>query len=133
MALFFKSRARVEEAYARSLTEMSRDLTDNYHKGDGKAGSVLTSSSLRPVCSCARTPNLTSLVLVRFPRRSTFFKAYQDTLRIHDVIAGKRNGFATRLNEMSDELSVLAKEMEKTRKQVRSSALSKQLTSGQRS
>ena len=40
VALFFKSRARVEEAYARSLTEMSRDLTDNYHKGDGKAGSV---------------------------------------------------------------------------------------------
>ena len=50
----------------------------------------------------------------------TFFKAYQDTLRIHDQIASKRNGFATRLNEMSDELSVLAKEMEKTRKQVRS-------------
>jgi hypothetical protein len=85
VALFFKSRARVEEAYARSLTEMGRDLMDNYHKGDGKAGS--------------------------------FFKAYQDTLRIHDLVAAKRTGFANHLNEMSEELTVLAKEMEKTRKQ----------------
>lgn len=38
VALFFKSRARVEESYARSLGEMGRDLMDGYSKGDGKAG-----------------------------------------------------------------------------------------------
>ncbi|KAL7414594.1 GTPase activating protein [Mrakia frigida] len=85
VALFFKSRARVEESYARSLGEMGRDLMDNYSKGDGKAGS--------------------------------FLKAYQDTLRIHDSLAQQRLKFAQRLNEMGEELSHLAKEMEKTRKQ----------------
>jgi hypothetical protein len=46
-----------------------------------------------------------------------------DTLRIHDNVAQQRIKFSTRLNEMGDDLANLAKEMEKTRKQVRGSLL----------
>lgn len=49
----------------------------------------------------------------------TFIKAYQDSLKTNDQIAQQRLRFATRLNEMGDELASLGKEMEKARKQVR--------------
>ena len=39
-------------------------------------------------------------------------------MKIHDVMAENRVRFAQKLNEMSDELSNLVKEVEKTRKQV---------------
>jgi len=39
-------------------------------------------------------------------------------MRIHDLMAENRLRFAQRLNEMSDELNNLAKEVEKNRKQV---------------
>lgn len=39
-------------------------------------------------------------------------------MRIHEVMAENRLKFAQRLNEMSDELTNLAKEVDKNRKQV---------------
>ena len=44
--------------------------------------------------------------------------AWQTSMRIHDLMAENRLRFAQRLNEMSDELNNLAKEVEKNRKQV---------------
>jgi Rho GTPase-activating protein RGD1 len=38
VSMFFKARARAEEAYARSLGEMGRELHDNYSRSEGKAG-----------------------------------------------------------------------------------------------
>jgi len=40
-------------------------------------------------------------------------------MKIHEVMAENRIKFAQRLNEMSDELANLAKEVEKNRKSVR--------------
>jgi len=40
-------------------------------------------------------------------------------MKIHEVMAENRIRFAQRLNEMSDELASLAKEVDKNRKQVR--------------
>jgi len=40
-------------------------------------------------------------------------------MRIHEIMAENRIRFAQRLNEMSDELASLSKEVEKNRKQVR--------------
>jgi hypothetical protein len=39
-------------------------------------------------------------------------------MKIHEVMAENRIRFAQRLNEMSDELASLAKEVDKNRKQV---------------
>jgi len=39
-------------------------------------------------------------------------------MRIHEMMAENRLRFAQRLNEMSDELNNLAKEVDKNRKQV---------------
>lgn len=39
-------------------------------------------------------------------------------MKLHDLMAENRIRFAQKLNEMSDELSNLVKEVEKTRKQV---------------
>lgn len=39
-------------------------------------------------------------------------------MRIHDIMGDNRVRFAQKLNEMSDELSNLVKEVDKTRKQV---------------
>lgn len=40
-------------------------------------------------------------------------------MRVHEMMAENRLRFAQRLNEMSDELATLVKEVEKNRKQVR--------------
>lgn len=39
-------------------------------------------------------------------------------MRVHETLADNRLRFALRLNEMSDELATLAREVEKNRKQV---------------
>jgi len=39
-------------------------------------------------------------------------------MRVHEMMAENRLRFAQRLNEMSEELSTLVKEVEKNRKQV---------------
>ena len=40
-------------------------------------------------------------------------------MKIHEIMADNRIRFAQRLNEMSEDLASLAKEMDKNRKQVR--------------
>ena len=48
----------------------------------------------------------------------SFVSAWQTSMRIHEMMAENRLRFAQRLNEMSDELNNLAKEVDKNRKQV---------------
>jgi hypothetical protein len=48
----------------------------------------------------------------------SFVTAWQSSMKIHEVMAENRIRFAQRLNEMSDELASLAKEVDKNRKQV---------------
>ena len=48
----------------------------------------------------------------------SYVAAWQTTLRVHEMMAENRLRFSQRLNEMSEELSILAKEVEKNRKQV---------------
>ena len=49
---------------------------------------------------------------------SSFVNAWQTTMKIHEIIAENRLRFASRLNEMSEELANLAKEVDKNRKAV---------------
>jgi Rho GTPase-activating protein RGD1 len=51
--------------------------------------------------------------------RSSFVKAWHTGMRIHEGVAENRLRFSQRLNEMSEELASLAKEVDKNRKQVR--------------
>jgi hypothetical protein len=48
----------------------------------------------------------------------SFVHAWQSSMKLHEVMAENRIRFAQRLNEMSDELASLAKEVDKNRKQV---------------
>ena len=48
----------------------------------------------------------------------SFVNAWQASMKIHEVMADNRIKFATRLNEMSEELANLAKEVDKNRKAV---------------
>jgi hypothetical protein len=112
---FFRARARVESSYASSLSEMGREMMEGYGKSDGKAGFVPLPPF--PISSLySESPSLTPHCVLLAGGFSSFVKAYQDTLRLHDSLAQNRFKFATRLTEMADELSTLAKEMEKTRK-----------------
>ncbi|KIL65575.1 hypothetical protein M378DRAFT_125410 [Amanita muscaria Koide BX008] len=52
-------------------------------------------------------------------KAGTFVAAWQSTLRVHEVMAENRLRFSQRLNEMSEELAVLAKEVDKNRKQAK--------------
>ena len=45
--------------------------------------------------------------------------AWQSSMKIHESMADNRLRFAQRLNEMSEELATLVKEVDKNRKQVR--------------
>ncbi|KAI0675918.1 GTPase activating protein [Trametes maxima] len=49
-------------------------------------------------------------------KAGSFVNAWQSSMRTHEVMADNRIKFAARLNEMSEELSNLAKEVEKSRK-----------------
>ncbi|KAI0308828.1 GTPase activating protein [Amylostereum chailletii] len=49
-------------------------------------------------------------------KAGSFVTAWQSTMRIHDIMADNRIRFAQRLNEMSDDLANLAKEVDKNRK-----------------
>ncbi|EJD47891.1 RhoGAP-domain-containing protein [Auricularia subglabra TFB-10046 SS5] len=52
-------------------------------------------------------------------KAGTFVSAWQTSMKIHDVMADNRIKFAQRLNEMSDDLATLAKEVDKNRKQTK--------------
>ncbi|KAG8855526.1 hypothetical protein FRB96_007030 [Tulasnella sp. 330] len=49
-------------------------------------------------------------------KAGTFVQAWTNTMKLHDVIAENRMRFGARLNEISEELANLAKEVEKNRK-----------------
>ncbi|KAH9039282.1 RhoGAP-domain-containing protein [Lactarius pseudohatsudake] len=49
-------------------------------------------------------------------KAGSFVNAWQTTMKIHEIIAENRLRFASRLNEMSEELANLAKEVDKNRK-----------------
>lgn len=51
-------------------------------------------------------------------RYRTFVASYQQSLRVQESLAQNRIRFATRLNEMCDELLGLAREGERMRKMV---------------
>ncbi|KAG1899468.1 Rho GTPase activation protein [Suillus fuscotomentosus] len=52
-------------------------------------------------------------------KAGSFVGAWQSSMKIHDIMAENRIRFAQRLNEMSDELASLAKEVDKNRKQTK--------------
>ncbi|TFK39437.1 GTPase activating protein [Crucibulum laeve] len=49
-------------------------------------------------------------------KAGTFVSAWQSSMRVHEMMAENRLRFAQRLNEMSDELATLVKEVDKNRK-----------------
>ena len=54
----------------------------------------------------------------------TFVSAWMSTMRVHEMMAENRLRFAQRLNEMSEELATIVKEVDKNRKQVRRCSIS---------
>ncbi|KDQ50698.1 hypothetical protein JAAARDRAFT_199693 [Jaapia argillacea MUCL 33604] len=52
-------------------------------------------------------------------KAGSFVTAWQASLRVHEILAENRIRFAQRLNEMSEELATLAKEVDKNRKQTK--------------
>ncbi|KAG6855782.1 hypothetical protein H0H87_010880 [Tephrocybe sp. NHM501043] len=52
-------------------------------------------------------------------KAGTFVSAWHGTMRVHELMAENRLRFAQRLNEMSEELSNLTKEVDKNRKQTK--------------
>jgi hypothetical protein len=58
-------------------------------------------------------------ILTLFPR--SFAIAWEKSMKVHEVMADNRMRFASTLNEMSEDLNNLAKEVDKTRKQASTS------------
>ena len=58
----------------------------------------------------------------RFPR--SFATAWEKSMKIHEVMADNRMKFASTLNEMSEDLNNLAKEVDRSRKQASTSRVS---------
>jgi hypothetical protein len=57
-----------------------------------------------------------SLIISASP--SSFVNVWHSSMKVHEIMAENRIRFSQRLNEMSDELGTLAKEVDKNRKQV---------------
>lgn len=49
----------------------------------------------------------------------TFVTAWQTSMKLHEIMAENRIRFSQRLNEMSEDLGALVKEVDKNRKAVR--------------
>ena len=103
-SVFFKKRAVLEEDYGRGMQKLAKMTSEVYSLNDGKAGCDLS---------------VNCITLYSYALISSFVKAWQSTMKIHEIMAENRIKFAQRLNEMSDELANLAKEVEKNRKSVR--------------
>ncbi|CDR88838.1 related to GTPase-activating protein beta-chimerin [Sporisorium scitamineum] len=56
-------------------------------------------------------------------KAGTFVKSWHSIVKTHETLADNRLRFASKLSEMSDELSNLAKEVDKSRKQARETGL----------
>ena len=96
----------LEEEFGRGMQKLAKNTADLYAMNDGKAGCV------RPLLS--RSFFMPTRVILP----SSFVSAWQTTLKIHEILAENRLRFASRLNEMSEELANLAKEVDKNRKAV---------------
>lgn len=83
------------------MHKLARATSEQYTVGDGKAGYVF----------CLHISVLPSDLSSR-----TFVHAWQSTMKIHEIIGDNRIKFAHRLNEMSEELNALSKEVDKNRK-----------------
>lgn len=103
VSAFFKKRAIIEDEYGKTLQKLARSTSEVYAVNDGKAGSG---------CLFLCCFYLLSLI------HRSFVLAWQTSMRIHEMMAENRLRFAQRLNEMSDELNNLGKEVDKNRKQV---------------
>jgi hypothetical protein len=99
----------LEEEFGRGMQKLAKNTADMYAMNDGKAGCV---SSLLSFLD-ASNPNLAISITC-----SSFVNAWQTTMKIHEILADNRLRFASRLNEMSEELANLAKEVDKNRKAV---------------
>jgi hypothetical protein len=60
-----------------------------------------------------------NVLIIKVGLSRTFVNAWQSSMKLHDIMAENRLRFAQRLNEMSEELANLNKEVEKNKKQVR--------------
>ena len=107
--MFFKKRAMLEEEFGRGMQKLAKNTADIYAMNDGKAGCV------NPMLTFLdpSDPNFVNLYT-----GSSFVNAWQTTMKIHEIVAENRLRFASRLNEMSEELANLAKEVDKNRKAV---------------
>ena len=86
------------------MLKLARSTADTYSMSDGKAGYVSRSDLCTwRGCDVAHR---------------SFVAAWQSSMRIHETMAENKIRFAQRLNEMSEELANLAKEVDKNRKQV---------------
>ncbi|KAF8159815.1 hypothetical protein B0H34DRAFT_782440 [Crassisporium funariophilum] len=61
----------------------------------------------------------TEVYAVNDGKAGSFVSAWQQSMRVHEMMAENRIRFSQRLNEMGDELSNLAKEVDKNRKQTK--------------
>ena len=85
------------------MQKLAKSTSEVYSMNDGKAG-------------CVGISGVAPFYLIVFP--STFVNSWQSCMKIHETMAENRLRFAQRLNEMSEDLATLAKEVDKTRKQV---------------
>lgn len=102
-SVFFKKRAVLEEEYGRSMQKLAKSTSEVYSMNDGKAGYVFD------LC-------VPGWYLMQWCR--SFVNSWQSCMKIHETMAENRLRFAQRLNEMSEDLAGLAKEVDKNRKQV---------------
>ena len=85
------------------MQKLAKATSEVYSMNDGKAGLALSL-------------NLRESLLKSILR--TFVNSWQSTMKIHESMAENRIRFAQRLNEMSEDLATLVKEVDKNRKQV---------------
>ena len=105
MALFFKGLAKLENRYASELHKLATPLVEAYKcdYNKGKLGYVY------------QVPSNTSLPYVN----RSFAIAWSHVLKSYDTIAEKKTQFAHYMNDISNDLTNVSAEVEKTQKKVR--------------
>lgn len=96
------------------MAKLARSSIESYQVGDGKAGCVAPSLLPYIVSSCVQVT--ADPVHAQTNARSSYVSSWLSLLRTHEVLGDNRVKFASQLSDMADELAVLGKEVDKSRK-----------------
>lgn len=109
VATFLKKRAIIEEEYGKQMIKLSQSMTEVYDKSHSKTRCVRGDSVLVD----------TGRYWLACWFSSTYGTVWTQFLKVHETIGDQRVKFSSDIAEVADDVQIMCKDTEKSRKQVK--------------